>query len=667
MRRLFPLLAVAFLATPAHAAINRGFMNTKIAPCENFFEFANGGWADTAQIPGQYSSIGAGREMADRNQEALRKVLEKAGAGAASEKDPAVAKVGNFFNVLMDSARAERDGAKPLAASFARIDKIKDRAGLIAEFGYFARHAAGAPFAFGAAPDRRNSSRNIGQVVQAGLGLPDRDYYFKTDPKSDSTRREYVSIMTRLLELSGSKQAAKDAEAVMKLETALAESSMNRVARRNPYATFNKMTVADLQKLSPQMDWAAFFKAAGVTALTASESINVAQPNFVKQIGFQIEQTPIETWRAYLKWNAVRGLAPWMSQAFFDESFRMQKMLAGATVPLPRWKRAAGAVDNGLGEALGQAYVATEFPPASKARVQAMVENLREAFKERIQSRPWMSAETKKQALAKLDAFVQKIGYPDRWRDYSKLEIDPKLSAAENLQRTVRFEAERNLAKINQPVDRNEWLMTPPTVNAYYYPPGNEIVFPAGILQPPQFDAAADEAENYGAIGMVIGHELTHGFDDQGRKTDAQGNLRDWWTADDAKHFETEANKVVEQYSSYVGVDTMRINGKLTLGENIADIGGLTLAFHAWQRSLGGKPAPVIDGFTGEQRFFLSYAQAWRRKLRPETLRTMLLTDPHSPGYWRVNGAVSVNPDFIKAFGCQNGQPMARDVKPEIW
>ena len=664
------VLALLIAAPAAAQGIDRKLMDTSVAPCDDFFRYANGAWADTASIPAAYSSVGAGREMLDRNQEVLRRVLERASAGAKTEKNPSLAKVGNMYAVLMDSARAGREGLTPLRADLARVDAIQSRADLNRELGALARIGLAAPWRFGPEPDRRNSTRTIAQLFQSGLGLPDRDYYFKADAKSDSTRREYLSIMTRMFELAGAKpaQAEADAKAVMALETALADSSMNRVARRNPHAIFNKMTVADLAARAPGVDWAVYFREAGVAALAnPAESLDVSMPVFTRQAARMVQQTPLETWRAYLRWNLLRSAAPWLDQKFFDQSFRFQKLLTGATEPLPRWKLAAQTVDGTLGEALGEAYVATEFPPESKARVKAMVDNLRKAFAQRIQSREWMSPETRKQAMGKLDAIMPKIGYPDRWRDYSALEIDPKLPAVENLKRAQRFETERQLAQIGKPVDRNEWRMTPPTVNAYYSPPLNEIVFPAGILQPPQFDPKADDAVNYGAIGMVIGHELTHGFDDQGRKFDARGNLVDWWTAEDGKHFEGEAQKVVDQYNSYVGVDTLHVNGRLTLGENIADIGGLMLAFEAWKLSLGGKPAPVIDGFTGEQRFFLSYAQAWRRKVRPEQLRTMILTDPHSPAAWRVIGAVSVNPEFAKAFGCKSGQAMVREARPEIW
>jgi len=665
------VLALLIVAPAVRAqGINKALMNTSVAPCDDFFRYANGAWADTASIPAIYATVGAGREMVDRNQEVLRRVLERARAGAATEKNPSLAKVGHLYAVLMDSARAEREGITPIKADLARIDAIKTREDLVRELGVLAGMGFPAPLRFGPEPDRRNSTRNIGQLFQAGLGLPDRDYYLKTDARSDSTRREYLSIMTRILELAGapSARAQADARAIMALETALADSSMTRVARRNPHAIFNKMTVADLTSRAPGVDWPAYFKAAGVPSLASpAESLDVSMPTFARQVGSLVRQTPIETWRAYLRWNVLRAAAPWLDQAFFDQSFRFQRLLTGTTAPLPRWKRVAAVVDASMGEALGEAYVATEFPPSSKARMQAMVDNLRAAFRTRIQSRPWMSAETKRQATAKLDAIIPKIGYPDRWRDYTALNVDPKLAGIENLARAQRFETQRQLGQIGKPVDRGEWRMTPPTVNAYYSPPLNEIVFPAGILQPPQFDPKADDAVNYGAIGMVIGHELTHGFDDQGRKFDAKGNLIDWWTVEDGKHFEREAQKVVDQYGSYVGVDTMRINGRLTLGENIADIGGLTLAFDAWKLSLGGKPAPVIDGFTGEQRFFLSYAQSWRRKVRDEQLRTMILTDPHSPATWRVIGAVSVNPEFAKAFGCKSGQAMVREVRPEIW
>jgi putative endopeptidase len=439
---------------------------------------------------------------------------------------------------------------------------------------------------------------------------------------------------------------------------------------RDPHAIFHRMTVKELGALCPAVDWNAYFTDAGVTVLASpTATLNVSQPTFMRQINSLLASTPMETWRAYLRFHVTRVAAPWLSNDFFMDNFAYASLLSGQKEPQPRWKRASQVLDFTMGEAVGKAWVAVAFTPESKQRVLEMVNNLHAVLNDRIAASPWMSDATKKQASIKLAAILRKIGYPDTWRDYSAMDIQASMTAPQMIRSAAQFEVNRRLSQINKPVDRNEWGMTPPTVNAYYNPTINEIVFPAGILQPPYFDPKADEAFNYGAVGSVIGHETTHGFDDEGRQFDAQGNLKDWWTADDAAKFKEKAQKVVDQYNSYVAVDTLHVNGRLTLGENIADIGGLTIAFHAWQRSLHGKPAPVIDGFTGEQRFFLGYASEWRRKNRPEAMRTAALTDPHSPAEWRVNGVVSDMPEFYKAFGCKQGDALVKNdaQRPDIW
>jgi predicted metalloendopeptidase len=611
--------------------------------------------------------------MFDRNQETLRRVLDRAAENAVRTQDPTLRKLGNLYATCMDSARAERDGWQPIAEYLKQIDAITTRAELWREFARFVRGGAAVPFAFGPEGDPKQSTMTLGRIYQAGLGLPDRDYYFKTDPKSDSTRVQYVAHVARTLQLLGmtSELARADADRVMRIETALAESSMTLVAQRDPEAIYHKMTVAELQKLAPAVDWRGFFLELGTLRLANPEAkLDVAQPGFVTRVSTLIESTPLDDWRAYLRWHLVSQSAPWLSNAFFDESFRFNSLLTGARAPLPRWKRAAQAVDNAMGEALGKAYVEQEFPPSSKARVLEMVNNLQAAMRERILSRPWMSEVTKKQAIKKLDAILKKIGYPDRWRDYGPLAVDASAAGITNLMRAQEFEAKRELNQIGRPVDRMEWGMTPPTVNAYYNPNINEIVFPAGILIPPRFDPLSDDAFNYGAIGMVIGHEITHGFDDEGRRYDSVGNLKEWWTADDAKQFTERAQRVIDEYDGFVPVDTLHINGRLTLGENIADLGGATIAFYAWQHSLHGKPRPPdLDGFTAEQRFFLGFAQSWRAKIRPEALRLRTLVDEHSPPMFRVNGVVSNMPEFARAFGCKAGDGMVRDegVRAEIW
>jgi putative endopeptidase len=445
---------------------------------------------------------------------------------------------------------------------------------------------------------------------------------------------------------------------------------MTRVAMRDPHALYNKITVKQLGELCPAIDWTAYFTEVGVPSLASPTAmVDVSQPAFLRHLSQLIESTPIETWREYLLVQTARSRASWMGKQAFDEVFTVQALFTGTKTPQARWKRASGAMDGAMGEAVGKAYVTAAFPPSSKARMLALVDNLLATMKERIESRPWMSDETKKQAVVKLTAVIKKIGYPDKWRDYTALNIEAGQPAVVLLQRAASFEIRRDLDKIGKPVDRTEWGMTPPTVNAYYNPSVNEIVFPAGILQPPYFDPKVDDAYNYGSIGMVIGHEITHGFDDQGSQYDKSGNLANWWTKDDRTKFDSKTQQVVDQYDAYLAVDSLHVNGKLTLGENIADIGGLTISYYAWKRSLRGKPAPVIDGLTGEQRFFLGHAQGWRRKLRPELVRTVTLTDVHSPAEWRVNGPLSDMPEFAEAFHCKDGDAMMKPEKdrPSIW
>jgi putative endopeptidase len=670
-----PALAADDLPVPTP---NRAFMDTTCSPCRDFYQYANGAWMATAEIPPSYTAIGAGREMADRNQEALKRVLDRAAAQRANAKDPTVRKVGVLYAALMDSTRADREGIAPLEPHLDRVAAIRDRAGLRQELARTALQGVGGgpwggsgiPFRLQPEADPKQSTQNIGQIFQSGLGLIDRDYYFRTDAKSDTIRREYVTWMTRVFQRLGDAPdaAAKKAADVMAFETALAESSLTPLQMRDPKSLYHKMSVRELGLLAPNVDWIAYFAEVGVPSLASPDAqVDVSMPGFVRQVNRLIEATPLDTWKAYLVWNHARARAGWLDQRMFDDAFAFQARITGSKVPQPRWKRASQAVDGVMGEAVGKAYVDENFPPSSKQRMVELVDNLQAAFRERIESRPWMSAETKRAAQKKLGAILKKIGYPDKWRDYSKLELEAALPAITNLERAREFQQRWELSWIGKPVDRTLWGMTPPTVNAYYNPTFNEIVFPAGILSPPQFDPRVDDAINYGAIGMVIGHELTHGFDDEGRQYDFDGNLRDWWTPEDAEKFDALAQKVVEQYNGYLGVDTLHVNGKLTLGENIADLGGMTIAYHAWKRSLKGKPAPVIGGFTGEQRFFLGTAQAWRRKFRPEIIRLMVLSDPHSPAYWRVNGPMSNMVEFREAFGCKAGDPMVRGETVAIW
>jgi len=676
MLALSPLVAVCAYAGPT-SGINRAYMDTTCSPCADLYRYANGRFMDTADIPPAYSSIGIWTEMGDRNQAVLKSVLDRAAANADAEEDPTLAKLGHFYRSLTDSVRMDREEITPLAAELRFIDGLGSAADLGRAFQRYASlgirfSGALVPFGFAAEVDPKNSATVIAQVSQGGLGLPDRDYYFRTDDKSAAQRDAYRAANAKLLAWSGMPEtdARRAADAAFQLETALAESSLSRVQMRDPAALYHPMTVRELGALAPTLDWPAFFEGAGVHALAASDArLDVSMPGFVRGLNAQLTATPIETWRVYMKAALLRRYGPWLGHDAFQIAFDLQRVSSGQAEPQPLWKRATQACDISMGQALGKAFVAQAFPASSRERALEMVANFRAVFAERIDSRPWMSAATKQQAKAKLEAILQKIGYPDHWRDYSGLVVDPKGAAVANLMAAQRFEAKRQMAKIGRPTDRTEWVMTPPTVNAYYEPLTNEICFPAGILQPPRFDPAADDAANYGAIGETIGHELSHGFDDEGRQYDGAGNLRDWWTPEDAKEFKARADRVVAQYDAYVGVDTLHVNGRLTLGENLGDLGGLVLAYHAWQRSLKGKPSPVIDGFTAEQRFFIAHAQSWRTKMRAEAMRQRVLSNPHAPPVARTNGPASNMEEFRRAFGCKSGDPMVRDGdrRIEIW
>jgi len=660
MRSALALLLLATLTSslPAQRGVNRAYIDTTCAPCNDFFTFANGAWLKTATIPAAYTSTGASRELNDRNLDALRSVLDGAAAAAGTERDPTKRKLGLFYASCMDSTRADKAGASPISGELQRVAVIKARTELTGAIARLHRLQVPVLFYLVAENDPKQSSRVIAQLYQDGLGLPDRDYYLKTDPGSDSLRQAYVVHIARTFMLLGTAPATarSDAEAVLRFETALAESSMTRVAQRDPQAVYHPTTLRELKALAPAIDWGRYFGDLDVGAIKGDTAVlDVSQPAFLRRVNDLAAKAPLGDWRAYLRWHLVHQASASLSTPFFAEYFSFESRLRGAKEPLPRWKRCAAASDDMLGEALGKAYVEREFPPASKARVLEIVNNLQAAFAERIKRVTWMGDSTKAQAVQKLAAVLKKIGYPDTWRDYTALTVNGALPYATNLLAAREFDQDFDLAKIGKPADRNVWLMTPPTVNAYYNPTTNEITFPAGILAPPYFDPTVDDAVNYGGIGSVIGHELTHGFDDEGRQYDAKGNLRDWWTAEDAARFTERAKTVVTQYNGYVAVDTFHVNGELTLGENLADIGGLEIAYDAFQRSLAGKPRPAdIDGFTAEQRFFLGFAQGWRSLMRPETLKLRTLTNPHSPAKWRVNGSVSFSPEFAKAFGCPN-------------
>ena len=529
-----------------------------------------------------------------------------------------------------------------------------------------------APFGAGVGTDDKRSDSTLVVLGQGGLGLPDRDYYLKMDARSQELRTKYVAHVARMLELAGTPtaEAKEDAGRVLALETAMARAQMSRVDMRDPNKIYHRMTLAEAQRITPDFVWTRYLDETGAPRTLASSTlINVMQPAYFAAVDTLLSREPVSTWRPYLRYHALAAAAPALPTPFVQEAFNFQRNFTGATEQLPRWKRCTAAVNNAMGEMVGQEYVKRAFTPEAKIRALAMVSNLQAALGDRIRALPWMSDSTKQQALLKLGAFTKKIGYPDRWRDYSALQVADG-DYLGNRRRATLFEEARDWHKLGKPVDKTEWGMTPPTVNAYYNPTWNEIVFPAGILQPPFYDPQADDAVNYGAMGAVIGHEMTHGFDDEGRQYDAQGNLRDWWTAGDARRYNAEAQKVVNQFNAYTIVDSAtHVNGSLTTGENIADFGGLTVAYAAMEKAYAGKPRTTIDGFTPEQRFFLGWAQVWRELQRPEAARAQVAVDPHAPALWRVNGPLSNMPEFKAAWHCKDGDPMVRpaEQRASIW
>jgi predicted metalloendopeptidase len=568
----------------------------------------------------------------------------------------------------MDSAGAERSGAQPIAAELSRIAGIATRSQVETEIARLHSMGFRALFSFNATQDAKNSTAVIAGINQGGLSLPDRDYYLNPEKRYADIRANYQDHVTRMFQLAGENptQAAADAQRVMTIETALAKPAKTRVELRDPNANYHKMTSAELAQLAPGFNWPTFFSVEGRADVS---TIDVQNPVFMKVADSLLASAPLDDWKAYLRWNVINSAASGLSSAFVNEDFRFGSTLTGTKEMLAREKRCARAADSNLRDALGQAYVAQYFTPAAKQRALEMVRNLESVFHDRIQTLGWMSDTTKTQAETKLAAFTNKIGYPDKWRDYSSLNIQPG-PFFNNVLAARQYERRRSLARIGQPVDRTEWGMTPPTVNAQYSPQMNEIVFPAGILQPPFFDPNADDAVNYGGMGAVIGHEMTHGFDDQGAQFDAQGNLKNWWSAADLEKFKRGTGLVASQFDSYTVLDSVHVNGKLTLGENLADLGGLSISYTALQKALAekGRP-PNIDGFTPEQRFFLAWAQIWRANTTPEAVRLRINTDPHSPGEWRANGPISNMPQFAAAFGCKPGDPMVRpeSVRPVIW
>jgi endothelin-converting enzyme/putative endopeptidase len=661
---LIPLFAFSLAAQTA-PGFSTSNMDLTADPCVNFYQYACGTWMAKNPIPPDKSLWGSSSQLGERNRATLQDILEKAAVNN-SKRTPDDQKIGDFYFSCMDEQSIEKLGVQPLKADLDRINAIATKSALAFELAQLHLKGVNALFRFSAGPDLKDTNKNIAQIDQGGLGLPDRDYYLKDDAPSVELRKQYLAHVQKMLELLGTapEKAAADAQAVMRFETELAKGSLDNVSRREPDNIYHKLPVRNLSNLAPGIQWQKYFD--GLHTPPFAE-LNIGVPDFFKAMDAAIAHASLDDIKTYLRWQLVHAEASLLPKAFVNEDFRFfGQTLTGTTELEPRWKRCVSATDNDLGFALGQKFVDKAFGAEGKARTLKMVEEIEKALGRDTQSLAWMTPATKEQALIKLRAVINKIGYPDKLRDYSTVKI-ARGEAVGNDERATEFEVHRQLNQIGKPVDRSEWVMTPPTVNAYYNPPENSINFPAGILQPPFYDNRLDPAVNYGGVGSVIGHELTHGFDDQGRKFDPQGNLRDWWSPEDAKEFEKRAECFIQEYSAFTPLENVHLNGKLTLGENTADNGGLRLAFMALMDSLDGKSQPKIDGFTPEQRFFLAWGQVWCQNVRPEAARLRAQTDPHSPGQYRVNGVLQNMPEFQQAFSCKVGQPMVRAPACRVW
>ena len=643
-------------------------MDRSANPCVDFYQYSCGGWKTNNPIPPDQVGWSVYGKLYQDNLNFLRGILEK--AAAARAKDGSVTqKIGDFYSACMDEAAVEKRGLAPIKRDLDAIAQLKSPRELAPLVAHLQMTLGGsALFASGSRQDPDNSDQQIAGLNQGGLGLPDRDYYTKDDPKSKETRERYLQYVQKIFELLGDAPDAAKANAatVMRMETALANASLTRVERRDPYKQKNKIKLADLMQLTPSFDWQAYFRALQTPPF---EIINVVPPAFFKEVDNQLAHESVENWKNYLRFHLASGYAPYLSVAFVQTDFDFySQYLRGAKELQPRWKRCVRYTDRDLGEALGQAYVSEVFSPQLKASTRDMVQRIENAMEQRIRALDWMSDQTKQKALAKLHAIRNKVGYPDQWRDYSTVHIT-RNDFLGNLRQATTFERRRNFNKIGKAVDRNEWGMSPPTVNAYYSAQMNDINFPAGVLQPPLYDAKMDDAPNYGNTGGTIGHELTHGFDDQGSKFDAQGNLSEWWTKEDRQKFEDRTKCISDQYAKYVVVDDIHINSKLTLGEDVADLGGELLAYMAWKDATKGKDLQPADGLTPDQRFFVGFAQWACANERPENLRVNALTDPHSPPQYRINGVVVNMPEFPEAFSCKQGQPMVKPAEQvcKIW
>ena len=647
------------------AGIATQFIEPAVRAQDDFFMHLNGKWLKTVEIPADKSSWGSFMKLRDDILPQLRTIIEKAAATPGKAAGSETQKIGDFYASFMDEARLEQLGIAPLNGELAKIAALKDKSELPALLAHLGRLGVDVPFIFYIHQDAKDSTKYVADLYQAGLGMPDRDYYLKKDDaKLAAARAKYQQYVEKMMAMAGDKNAAASARAIVDFETELAKVQWTKVENRDPVKTYNKVELAKLAELAPGYDWKAWLDAAGISG--KASYVIVSQPTYLKGFAEVAGKTSLETWKAYLQMQLIDSYAGYLSKAFVDQRFAFHgTVLSGAPQNEPRWKRGVGAVERALGEAVGKLYVQEHFPAERKARMEALVQNLLTAFRQSIDTLDWMSPATKKEAQAKLAKFTPKIGYPNKWKDYSALSVK-RDDLVGNVMRSREVEYNRELNKLGKPIDREEWLMTPQTVNAYYNPEMNEIVFPASILQPPFFDANADDAVNYGAIGAVIGHEISHGFDDQGAQYDGDGNLRNWWTAEDNKKFAEKTKMLIKQYAAYSPLPGYHVNGELTLGENIGDNSGLAVAYKAYKLSLKGKKAPVIDGLSGDQRFYMGWGQVWRSKMREPAQIMQIKTDPHSPGPVRANGTVKNQPGFYEAFGVKPGDKMYLAPKDRV-
>jgi len=652
------------LCLGAFGNVDPSTMDLSVKPQDNFYLYANGTWLKNNPVPPEFTWWGTAPIIRDGNVENLNKICVAAAAKGAAGSD-VEQMVGNYYASGMDLAAVNAAGFAPLQPELDRIKAVATPADVFIEISRLDGMGLNCGFGYGSGADNKDSSMQIAQLGQGGLGLPDRDYYFKDDDRSKMLRTQYVMHVSRMFQLLGDAPAIADAEAqsVMKLETALASASLTLEVLRNPYASYHKMPVADLAKWTGDLDWHGYFAEQGSPAF---DQVNFAHPDFFKAFAAQLHSTPVSDWQNYMRWSLVHGFAAYLSEPFVQENYDFYgKTLAGTKVLRPRWKRVVAEIDGDAGDQLGQLYVAQYFPPEAKAKLLEMVGNLKAALRADIPTLTWMDEPTKLKAIAKLDAMGVKIGYTDKWKDYTGLVID-RGPYVLNVIRAQAYENRRQLLKIGKPVDKTEWLMTAPTFNAYYAWSKNEIVFPAGFLQPPVFGLGYDDASNYGSVGAVIGHEMTHGFDDHGRQFDAHGNLEDWWSTDSANNYKVRAAAIVKQFDAYTVLDGLHVIGFRTQGENIADLGGLKIGYMAFEKTMEGKPRTLIDGFTPEQRFFISFASYYRATVRPESRRLRIATDPHSPEEFRTNGPFSNFEPFFTAFNVPEGAPMRRAVADRV-